>query len=268
MEYSFFKNKYNDIIKTDNETYYDILSKVLKGDNYKRYTGLFRVSTGEEKLRSNIGQSLEIKMGNFVEDITTCYIEEMGYHNLDKNIGLGEDGKMLNADQIFENEDAVFLIEQKMRDDHDSSKKRGQMENFMKKVNLLHTKYPDKKLNASMWFMDEGFGKKNYNYYKTEIDKINIDNVECSLFYGKSLFTSLFNREDVWNEFVSYLRKIKEENKEKTLTIPNFDNSEEITLALKKYKVEHSSMYDKLKSSKEEKYVAIREEFFPTRQFD
>ena len=56
------------------------------------------------------------------------------------------------------------MIEQKMRDDHDSTKKRGQFENFLKKVSYLKEKFPNKEIEAGMWFVDNSL-VKNKKYY-------------------------------------------------------------------------------------------------------
>ncbi len=54
-----------------------------------------------------------------MEDIITWYISAIGYENLDKHIS-----DSLKADQLFRNENVIFLIEQKIRDDHDSTKEQ------------------------------------------------------------------------------------------------------------------------------------------------
>ena len=140
MSYNEFKNKLNQRIFGE-DLNYEIVLNVLK--NPKRYIGLFRITNAKTKLIQNITQSCEIKFGHFIEEILGEYIDEMGYERLDKNIGLDEEGNQLNADQIFRMietnnncnnnlKNRIFLIEQKIRDDHDSSKKRGQYLNLIK----------------------------------------------------------------------------------------------------------------------------------------
>lgn len=142
MEYSQFIHKLEDRITTDDNFNYELLKTVIKYP--KRYTGIFRLSNAKTKLIQNVTQSREIKFGDFMEDIVTDYIAIMGYTNLDKNIGNDEDGNALSADQVFkkETENTVYLIEQKIRDDHDSTKKRGQFQNFKKKYMLLKRQFP------------------------------------------------------------------------------------------------------------------------------
>ena len=124
MEYSQFIHKLEDRITTDDNFNYELLKTVIK--NPKRYTGIFRLSNAKTKLIQNVTQSREIKFGDFMEDIVTDYIAIMGYTNLDKNIGNDEGGNALSADQVFkkETENTVYLIEQKIRDDHSSSCKK------------------------------------------------------------------------------------------------------------------------------------------------
>ena len=124
--YEDFAEELNTKIKPDDSLYYELLITVIK--NPKRYTGIFRVSNAKTKLIQNVTQSREIKFGDFMEDIITWYISERGYENLDKNIS-----SELQADQLFRKDNVIYLIEQKIRDDHDSTKKRGQYDNFSKK---------------------------------------------------------------------------------------------------------------------------------------
>ena len=261
LSYEHFIDKLNEHICQNSALCYELLVKVINDPN--RYTGIFRVSNTKTKLIQNVTQSREIRFGDFLEDIVTDYIGAMGpYTNLDKNIGKGEDGKDLNADQVFMAGDTVYLIEQKVRDDHDSSKKRGQYENFQKKMYLLRAKYPDKRLDASMWFIDDSL-VKHKTYYLGRAAEETIENAEIHIFYGETLFEELFGRMDVWDEIVGYLQKNKRERSDEILTVPDFDTSEEMLEALRRLKSENAKLFKKLKSDKP-KYVRLRSELFPT----
>ena len=172
IDYADFVSRLNAKVKSDEDFYVELLKTVIKSPH--RYTGIFRLTNAKTKLIQNVTQSREIKFGDFMEEIVTEYIALMGYHNLDKNIGNDDAGNALSADQVFKKGNGIYLIEQKIRDDHDSTKKRGQFENFRKKYTLLKSKYPHRKIIASMWFIDENL-KKNKNYYNAEIIKETID---------------------------------------------------------------------------------------------
>ena len=103
----------------------DLINKVAS--NPDRYIGIFRPTTPKLKLIQNITQSHEISFGDFVEDIITVYLGKY-YKNLPKRATYK--GEAILFDQLFEYNNKIFMIEQKMRDDHDSTKKRGQFENF------------------------------------------------------------------------------------------------------------------------------------------
>ena len=62
--------------------------------------------------------------------------------------------------------------------------------------------------------------------------------VEINIFYGKDLFSTLFNRVDVWDEIVSYLQRNKQERSEEILTIPDFDTSPEMRQIIQRLKRE------------------------------
>lgn len=114
MTYEHFKQKLNNRIFGE-DLNYEILATVLS--NPRRYTGLFRITNAKTKLIQNLTQSCEIKFGDFLKEILSEYIAEMGFTCLDKNIGADENGARLNADQVFRDEKRIYLIEQKVRDD-------------------------------------------------------------------------------------------------------------------------------------------------------
>ena len=260
MTYEHFIQKLNNRIKSDDSFFYELLVTVVKNPN--RYTGIFRLSNAKTKLIQNVTQSREIKFGDFMEEIVTEYIACMGYTNLDKSIGTDTEGNALSADQVFRKGNTVYLIEQKIRDDHDSTKKRGQYENFKKKYTLLHHKYPDCQINATMWFIDDSL-VKNKNFYLGEAAASATPGVSKNIFYGGDLFSVLFGRKDVWNEICAYLLKNKQERSDEILHIPDFDTSDEILAALKKLKRYEPTLYRKLISNASA-YVQLRNELFPT----
>ena len=260
MEYSQFIIKLDDRIKSDDNFNYELLKTVIKNPN--RYTGIFRLSNAKTKLIQNVTQSREIKFGDFMEDIVTDYIALMGYTNLCKSIGYDEDGNALSADQVFKKDNTVYLIEQKIRDDHDSTKKRGQFQNFQKKYMLLKKEYPTCSINATMWFIDNSL-VKNKKYYLSEANNNSVSGIQLNILYGEDLFIKIFSRIDIWNEICTYLKRNKQERSNEILTIPDFDTSPEMLEALKKLKINEPTLYRKLISDKPE-FIQLREELFPT----
>lgn len=258
--YEEFIDKLHQKIKSDEELYYELLVTVVKNPN--RYTGIFRLSNAKTKLIQNVTQSREIKFGDFMEEIVTEYINDMGYRNLNKNIGRDEEGNALSADQVFEKDNVVYLIEQKIRDDHDSTKKRGQYQNFRKKYTLLKNCYPGRQIDATMWFIDDSL-VKNKTYYLSEARSETLDCVSIHIAYGGDLFTEQFKRGDVWDEITRYLMRNKQERNDEVLAIPDFDTSDEMLLALRKLRINERNLFQKLVSQKPV-YVQLRKELFPT----
>lgn len=259
MLYENFKNKLNNSIFGE-DLNYEILLMVL--ENPKRYIGLFRITNAKTKLIQNLTQSCEIKFGAFIEDILSEYIAEMGFENLNKNIGFDEENNRLQVDQIFIKNEYICLIEQKIRDDHDSTKKRGQYANLIKKIKSLKQAYPRRKIKAIMWFSDDNL-KKNKKYYEEQINNNTDESLEISIFYGKELFEKFFDRMDIWDELISHLKQNKEERSKEILNVPDFDTSIEIRKALLKIKQNQPKLIEKLLSNKDE-FVELRKELFPT----
>lgn len=260
MSYEQFKRKLDEKIKTDNDFYYELLVTVIK--NPQRYTGFFRLSNAKTKLLQNVTQSREIKFGDFMEEIITDYLALLGYNNHEKSIGVDENGDPLSADQVFDDGHVFFLIEQKIRDDHDSTKKRGQYQNFEKKISLLKRVSSYSHICATMWFIDDSL-LKNRKFYEEEAFSTGLKDVEINILYGRELFVKVLNRPDVWDEICLYLEKNKQERSDEVLTIPDFDTSDEIYEAIKRLKKEDPNLYKKLRSNNP-KYIQLRKELFPT----
>ncbi|MCV3753333.1 hypothetical protein OF364_00680 [Mycoplasma enhydrae] len=151
----------------------------------------------------------------------------------------------------------LFLVEMKIRDDHDSSKKRGQYLNFKSKVELITKKYVDKKINAIMWFVDSSL-IKNKKYYLSKISDEKTPNCAFYLFYGKDFFVQIFNNEEPWNELVSYIEKYKNEAHTKNIKIIDFDNNKEIYEAM----IQLPDKYWNKLISNDEQYVTLRKSLF------
>lgn len=260
MTYEHFIETLYSRVKTDDNFNYELLITVIKNPN--RYTGIFRLSNAKTKLIQNVTQSREIKFGDFMEEIVTEYISSMGFSNMNKNIGNDPDGNALSADQVFRQWNTVYLIEQKIRDDHDSTKKRGQYENFRKKYLLLKRQNPNYRINATMWFIDNSL-VKNKRYYESEAAAERESGIDINIFYGGELFDTIFSRLDVWKEICNYLQRNKKERSNEVLSIPDFDTSDEMLIALKRLKRDEPALYRKLISDTPV-YIQLRNELFPT----
>lgn len=165
--------------------------------NPQRFVGIFRSTTPKLKLVQNILQSREIRFGDALEEIIEQLIGAMGFENLPKNI-TSASGEKLKLDQYFKDEKGnYYFIEQKVRDDHDSSKKRGQVTNFKEKLDFLKEKH-NHFLTAIFYFIDPSL-VKNRDYYHTKINEFrNISHSNIKLFYNGELFT-YFENTHLWD---------------------------------------------------------------------
>lgn len=242
-------------IQSGKDFYLDLLETVI--DNPSRYCGLFRLSNAKTKLIQNITQSNEIKFGDIVEELSTEYIDRLGYQNFEKNLGKDENGDNLNVDQYFTDGEIIYIVEMKIRDDHDSTKKRGQYSNFQKKIKLIMQKNPGKHIDASMWFVDDGL-VKNKNYYKSMMDAEKLENCSLHLYYGGEFFSSLKGGEEAWKEFIDILTKYRMQNSKVDVNVPDFGSSVEIYNALLELP---NKYWNKLNSSLPQ-YQLLRKELF------
>lgn len=234
--------KYDVFIKKLNETLFegssaDLLSKIVSSPD--RYVGIFRPTKPKTKLIQNITQSHEIKFGDALENIFEDYFKILGFEILEKRLCSKDtkDNKEYNIDQLLRKDGKIYLIEQKVRDDHDSTKKVGQFSNFEAKYFEVSRKYEDDIVIPIMWFIDDSL-KKNKNYYSKQMEEMaNFYGCEPKLYYGIEMFAQSENGikdfpNHMWNEIIDYLTEWKE-------TLPdmpevNFDaNSEEVFEELK-----------------------------------
>lgn len=201
MQYKIFKSIFDDIIFEKSKA--DLISKVSKYPI--RYIGLFRPTKPKAKLLQNLLQSHEIRFGDAFEQIIEEYLIECDYKILTKSLKYEINDK-LEVDQLFEKSGITYFVEQKVRDDHDSTKKRGQINNFEKKLDTIINIYGEENTKGFFYFIDPSL-TKNKKYYLKELEIMSIDyGVELHLFYGDEFF-SFINKNNIWSEILLHLKK-------------------------------------------------------------
>lgn len=220
----------------------------------ERFTGLFRPSTPEEKILQNIIQSKEIKFGDAFEKIIDQILRKSGYTPLEKELG-GE----LKCDHLFESPDGqrILLIEQKMRNDHDSTKRVGQFSNFEKKIRYVLNKIINinhSYLYAIMYFVDPK-QRKNMKYYQeqskqltTYFTSIKNINIKIEILYGNELFEFLSGVSSIcisWDTLISWLQQWKSQLSRGQLIQVNWE-TEDILSEMKALARENPAIFSKL----------------------
>ncbi len=174
--------------------------------NPDRFVGVFRSTTPRLKILQYLLQSREIRFGDAMEEVVAVLLEEMGFVNLPKNLLTAEEDE-LACDQYFTTVDRrqFYLMEQKVRDDHDSTKKRGQTVNFRKKLIHLQAMHGDL-LVGIMYFIDPSL-HKNEGFYQEEIAALQGElGIPIYLFYNGELFQHLEGHTRNWELLVSSLQ--------------------------------------------------------------
>lgn len=178
-------------------------------DKPERIVGFLRFQGVKQKVVQFLTQSLEIKTGDMLEEFFT---DLLGFHytNLTKNVN------GYKCDQLFQKIEngitTIYLIEQKIRDDHDSSKKNGQVENFENKINELRSIYPNAQIRGYEWFIDESF-KKYPDFYKNKFNAFKTGKeawFDGGVFYGGDLINTLCGT-GTWDRFVEAYNVVKRE---------------------------------------------------------
>lgn len=189
----------------------EIIKLALKAlsDKPERIVGFLRFQGVKQKLIQFLTQSLEIKTGDMLEEFFTSLF---GFHytNLPKVVN------GFKCDQLFTNIEnditTIYLIEQKIRDDHDSSKKNGQVLNFENKIIALKSIYPDAQIRGYEWFIDDSF-KKYPDFYRLKFNEFKTgkeDWFDGGVFYGGDLVDVLCGI-GTWDRFVEAYNVVKRE---------------------------------------------------------
>jgi hypothetical protein len=188
----------------------------------RRFTGVFRPLHSRRKLLLYLLQSKEICFGDAIEAVFESILTVSGYTGLEKQLRFtDETGKQkeLECDLFLRSgtSEALVFIEQKMRDDHDSSKKRGQWNNFEQKIRVIREQYRNVPLYAVMHFVDPSFDK-NMSFYKEKAEAINdpANKITVKLLYGGELFQYLGEEKNLgpvvieWSDIERWLHQWRE----------------------------------------------------------
>jgi len=202
----------------------ELLKKIA--DHPERFIGLFRPTKPGAKLFQNLLQSHEIRFGDAIEELFRVLFVEMGFRQLEPRVYTTE-GETLDIDHYFTDEETFYLVEQKVRDDHDSTKKKGQMDNFEEKLGILYDKHGTQ-LVGILYFIDPDF-HKNEAYYRKRLNDLKdyYEEVDLRLLYGKGLF-DYFGHPRMWDDMLEQLRRWKDELPD----LPELDFDRDVEMAL------------------------------------
>ncbi len=218
ISYEHFKKVFDDRIFSNSKA--DLVNKLATDPD--RFVGIYRSTSPQEKIAQNLSQSHEIRFGDAFEQIIQDVLLQVGFSKLDKRIQ-DSAGNTLSIDQLVRASDGeVIFIEQKVRDDHDSTKKKGQAENFRLKILALQSLYRKDLKRAFVFFIDPS-RKKNKNFYVQKATEFEVETgVECFVFYGADLFEQIGMGTE-WNILLEHLTRWRSELE--PLPSVNFDEN-------------------------------------------
>jgi len=198
----------------------ELLTKISKNPN--RFIGIFRPTKPKGKILQNLLQSHEIRFGSAIETIITNYLKLFGAELFPNKYKL-PNGKTIDVDLCFKYRNKIYVVEMKIRDDHDSTKIIGQVQNFELKIDTLLSIHKNEKSVIGVFFNVDPGMTKNLPFYKDELLKIEEKlGTNTEICYGVEFFR-LLNLENVWSEICEYLIKWKESIPE--LPEVNFDDN-------------------------------------------
>lgn len=203
MEYKQFSDLINQTVFSDYKAKL-LVSIARQPDNF---IGLFRPTKPEVKIAQNLSQSHEIKFGYAFENLVREYLGTNDCDMLSNVININ--GQRKEMDIHFRKDNKIFVVEQKIRDNHDSTKKRGQINDFEEKL-VTVSENGQKEISGILFFVDPGLSK-NKRFYEKALAKINADHgIKTHLLYGGAFF-DLLSLSWVWSEIESHLTQWRAE---------------------------------------------------------
>lgn len=153
-------------------------------------------------IAGTIFNTSNIRYGCFLEEVINSFLEENGAK-------IYSEKKQGNYDLLFERNGVLYVGEIKIRDNHDSTKKKGQIENLERKATEQKKKHWNQRVVALLYFVDP-FEKKNSNYYLNKLNDCVSEGAfdEGKLFYGDEIFKEL----DLYKEWEQIKKLIQEQN--------------------------------------------------------
>ena len=207
----------------------ELLERLLSSNyNLMRIVSPYQALPLREKITQTILTHINISLGNYAEEIAKKIIAAFGGEILE---GKSSDKVV---DCLFMYKGKTYLIEQKVRDDHDTSKRVGQATDFIEKKRIFR---PDA---SACWFVDDNF-HKNEKYYSTLFAD--------ELYYGDEINKFMYEIfGDIGNDFFSYYRRRIEEMRRElssfNLTFVQPVRLEKISPARLRTLIEHCSKED------------------------
>jgi len=168
-----------------------------------RFIGLFRSSKPKTKVIQYLLQSREIRFGDAMEETICSLLQDLGFQTLPLSLQ-GKNGR-LSLDLHFQDAKKEYVVEMKVRDDHDSTKKKGQADNFEEKVLTLSEKCK-KELIGIVFFLDPSMNK-NARYYQSRMDDLGKRvKAKLHLCYGPEFF-ELIGHPKIWDQLIEWLKQ-------------------------------------------------------------
>ncbi|WP_175418022.1 hypothetical protein [Marinitoga sp. 1138] len=243
------ENYHNNYVKNLN---YTLLFSIL--DKPQRFSSKFRITSPKLKIMQFLTQKGEIDFGNALEDVINKILEDEGFEKKNRKINdISENTRnKKDLDFHFEKNSKIYFGEIKIRDDHDSTKRRGQIENFFNKYEILKQRNENasKKIIGIIFFIDPSF-KKNKNFYERIINEKKEKSIfdksdEILLKYGKEFFDYL-NLSNYWEELLNWIKQLRKEMEEEIQKI-DFDSYIDFELFDNISKNEMPSLTKKIKN--------------------
>lgn len=168
-----------------------------------------------------ISSTIKIRYGDYLEEVINQFLKENGAlllneTTIDAQLNHCVDHllrKKSKCDLLFKWNETIYVGEIKTRDNHDSTKKSGQINNLIKKYRNLSRHYGGQ-IVAVLFFIDEKMHKNKSFYQQTLTKQLGLNN--AFIYYGDQFFKKLKLLKQ-WNDLKNLLKAFNDEIKNKRL---------------------------------------------------
>ena len=227
------KNAYEDALATKNNKKQQASpDRSRKKSEVLRMLGLWFKKLDElsSKIQANsiydtlhycICNSRQISLGKrseaAIDDIVSSHL---GFEVLNTEVWYAKKGENAphkrRADHVWRvKKGVIYVIEQKLKDNHDNTKKDGQEGDFNAKVKTKRNEYPNERVQGIFWFVDDSEKPSERTLGEKLLD-------DCSVRYGSDIFSGIEGGDAAFSAILNWF----DENRHKDLNI-NFDKDPE-----------------------------------------
>ena len=162
-----------------------------------------QANSTHDTLFYSVTNSRQISHGTRSEAaIDNIVSSRLGFEVLDNTVWYAKKGeekpKKRKADHIWRvKEGVIYVVEQKLKDNHDNTKKDGQTDDFNAKVKAVREEHPDERVIGVFWFVEDS-EKPSEHTLKVKLEE------DCVVRYGAGIFSEVEYGQETFGDVLKW----------------------------------------------------------------